>query len=244
MQTATVPKLATPPAPRLAAVAKYFYFFMSLLSVAVVFYGFSHTVEKNLINPAVPRPAILYLHAVVFTGWLGFFVLQSVLVRTRNVQWHRRVGWVGLGLGIAVFLVGVSTSLVMVRFDRDVLHQADAEMFLLVPLFDMLCFATSFGLAMYWRKQPELHRRLILIATCALTAAGWGRFPILPSGTFYLGVDALILLGVIRDLLVNRSVHRVYRYALPLIMLGQAAVIFTIVKQLPYWKAISHKLVG
>ena len=132
----------------------------------------------------------------------------------------------------------------MARFNRDMLHQADAQLFLLVPLFDMLCFAATFGLAIYWRKQPELHRRLILCATCALTAAGFGRFPIIPRGAFYLGVDALILLGVIRDLMVNRSVHRVYRYALPLFMVGQAFVIYTIVKQLPYWKAPSQKLFG
>jgi hypothetical protein len=160
------------------------------------------------------------------------------------VQWHRRVGWVGLGLGISVFVVGVATSFVMARFNRDQMHQPGAELFLLVPLFDMLCFATTFSLAMYWRKQPELHRRLILCATCALTAAGWGRFPIFPPGAFYLGVDFLILLGVVRDLMVNRSVHRVYRYALPLFMVGQAAVVYTLLKELPFWKALSHKLVG
>ena len=244
MQTATVPKLATPPAPRFGAIAKHFYFFMSLLTVVVVFYGFSYTVDKNLIHPPVPKPAILYLHAVVFTSWLGFFVLQSALVRTRNVQWHRRMGWVGLGLGIAVVIVGVSTALVMPRFNREVLHQSNGELFVLVPLFDMLCFAITFGLAIYWRKKPELHRRLMLCATCSLTAAGFFRFPLIPHELFYLGVDALILLGVIRDLMVNRTVHRVYLYTLPLFMIGQFLVIYIIAKQLPFWKELSHKLVG
>ena len=37
-------------------VDRYFYFFMALLIPAVVVYGFSFTVGKNLIHPAIPRP--------------------------------------------------------------------------------------------------------------------------------------------------------------------------------------------
>jgi hypothetical protein len=49
---------------------RYFYFFMSLLIPAVVVYGFSFTVGKNLIHPAIPQPLILYVHAAFFCGWL------------------------------------------------------------------------------------------------------------------------------------------------------------------------------
>jgi hypothetical protein len=245
MQTQTLPRLNLP-VRRFGLLDRYFYFFMSLLTVAVVVYGFSFTVDKNLIHPTVPRPWLLYVHAAVFSAWLAFFLLQSLLVRTRNVQWHRRIGWFGLGLGIAVVLVGVSTAIVMARFNRDLLHSTGAEMFMIVPLFDMVCFASTFGLAIYWRKKPEFHRRLILTATCALTAAGFGRFPanILPKELFYLGVDALILLGLLRDLLVNRQVHTVYRYALPAFIVGQAFVIFTITHQLPWWQKMAHALLG
>lgn len=245
MQTQTLPRLSVP-SRRFGLLDRYFYFFMSMVTVAVVVYGFSFTVDKNLIHPAVPRPWLLYVHAAVFSGWLAFFILQSVLIRTRNVQWHRRTGWLGLGLGIAVVVVGVATALTMARFNRDQLHAQDAEAFLIVPLFDMVCFATTFGLAIYWRKKPEFHRRLILIATCALTAAGFGRIPesILPRELFYAGVDALILLGVMRDWLVNRQIHRVYRYALPVFMIGQTLVVLTLVRQMSWWQRLAHALVG
>jgi uncharacterized membrane protein (DUF106 family) len=65
---------------------KYFYFPMSFPITAVVAYGFSRTVGKNLIHPVIPRPSILHVHAAIFTAWLGFFLLQSLLVRTRNVK--------------------------------------------------------------------------------------------------------------------------------------------------------------
>ena len=228
------------------ALDKYFYFLMSLVFVAVIVYGFSFTVDRNLIHPAVPRPWILYVHATVFSGWLIFFILQSTLVRSRKVQWHRRLGWFGVGLGTLIPIVGVSTAVMMGRFDRVSLHATDAESSLIIPLFDMVCFTCTFPLAIYWRKKPELHRRLMLVATCALTAAGFGRFPesILLPHLFYAGVDLLILLGVARDFIVNRAIHRVYLFVLPLFILGQTIVSYVAFHSVPFWLRIAHAILG
>jgi hypothetical protein len=227
-------------------VDEYFYFFMSLLIVAVIVYGFSFTIGKNLIHPAVPRPWILYVHASVFSLWLVFFILQSTLVRSRKVQWHRRLGLFGIAFGTLIPIIGVSTAVVMGRFNTVSLHATDAESFLIIPLFDMLCFTGTFPLAVYFRKKPELHRRLMLVATCALTAAGFGRFPsrILLPNLFYVGVDLLLLLGVARDLIVNRAVNRVYLFALPPFILGQTLVTYIAFHNVPFWLRIAHALLG
>src|ERR1022692_2541534 len=81
---------------------RYFYFFMSLLIAAVVIYGFSHTVNQNLVHATPPRPWLLWLHGSLFSGWVAFFILQSALVRTRNVRIHRTTGWFGVGLAVAM----------------------------------------------------------------------------------------------------------------------------------------------
>jgi hypothetical protein len=229
---------------RAQMLSQYFYFFMSLLIPVIVIYGFSHTVNKNLIHPAVPRPPLLYFHAAIFSGWLLFFMLQSVLVRTHHVAWHRRIGWFGVALGVAIIVVGISTAITMARFNTIQFDKANEDAELIVPLFDMVCFTTAFVLAVYWRRKPEFHRRLMFIATCSLTAAAFGRFPerLLPEELFYVGVDALILLGVARDLLVNKAVHRVYLYILPAFITGQAVVTYTAFKELPYWREIAHEI--
>ena len=103
------------------------------------------------------------------------------------------------------------------------LHQGrDAIISIPIPLWDMVRFAVIFGLAILWRKKLEYHRRLMLIASCTLTAAAGGRLPelVLPGFWFYAGVDLLIMMGVTRDLLVNRKIYRVYLIALPLFMAG------------------------
>jgi hypothetical protein len=223
-----------------------FYFFMSLLIALVVVYGFSRTIDKNLIHPAVPRPPILYVHAVVFSGWLVFFILQSVLIRTHNVKMHRRTGWYGALHGIAIPLVGFPTAVVMGRFHLHILRDTEAVADLLIPFWDMVAFTVPFALAVYWRKKPELHRRLMLLATCALTAASFGRFPpqVLPPVVFYAGVDLLILLGALRDLIVNKRIHRVYAIGFPAVLVAQIVVMYAVVSGFPPWVKVARMILG
>jgi hypothetical protein len=221
-----------------------FYFWMSLLIAGVVVYGFSHTVGGRLIRPPSPPPLILYFHAALFTGWLVFFIVQSALVRTRNVKVHRKLGWFGLAMGVVMPFVGIATAIVMTRL-RIRQGSTDAAAFMIVPFSDMVEFTVPFALAFYWRTRPEFHRRLMLIASCALTAAAFGRFPSpLMDHWFYGGVDALILLAVVRDVIVTKRVHPAYLYGLPLMMLGQIAVTYAFVKSLPQWLKIAHTLLS
>jgi len=225
---------------------KYFYFFMSLLIAAIVIDGFSHTVNQNLIHGNPPRPWLLWVHATLFSAWVAFFILQSSLVRTSNGLSHRTLGWFGAALAIAMTVVGFATAIVMRRFDMrfEPADMAGPSAFLIVPFWDITCFSAFFWLAMNWRRKPEMHRRLMLIATCALTAAAWGRMPnqTFAYVWFYSGVDALILLGVLRDLFVMKRVHRVYWYALPVLVVGQVFVMRTLLSQAPWWTRIANRI--
>jgi hypothetical protein len=225
---------------------KYFYFFMSLLVAAVVIYGFGHTVDERLVHAAPPRPLLLWVHATLFSTWVAFFILQSSLVRTGNVRIHRTLGWFGAALAVAMTVVGFATAIVMRRFDMqfEPANVAGPAAFLIVPFFDISAFTVFFWLAVNWRRKPEVHRRLMLIATCVLTSAAWGRMPIATFANvwFYSGVDALILLGVLRDLLVMKTVHRVYLYALPLLIVAQVFVMGTLLSSAPWWTRIAERI--
>jgi hypothetical protein len=240
---ATTSRAAT---KRVGLLDKHFYFFMSLLIAVVVVYGFSYTVGKNLIHPVLPRPFLLYVHAAVFSGWVVFLILQSTLVQTHHVIVHRLIGWFGVALGVAIPVLGISTAITMTRFDIVQFHITDGEAGLIVPFFDISSFVITFALAIYWRKKPEFHRRLILLATCALTAAAFARFPLgfLSPGSFYAGVDLLILLGIVRDWIVNRRVHPVYVYGLAAFVVGQMIIVYTAVHNLGWWLKIAHAVLG
>jgi hypothetical protein len=233
--------LRRPHATPAAFLRQYFYFCMSLLIAVVVVYGFSQTIGQNLLHASPLPPFILTIHAIVFPGWKLFFVLQSALVRTRNVPLHRTLGWFGLALGIAILVLGYVTAITMDRFQLQK-HTLDSPAFLIVQLMDLTSFAIPFALAIYWRRRPEYHRRLMLIASCGLTDAAFGRFPMLPLALAPGGVDALILLGILRDLIVDRRIHKVYLYAFPLMILFQIFCVQTYLHTSPWWVRIATAL--
>jgi hypothetical protein len=243
-QTKAASKFA--PASGYSAFLKnYFYLFMSLVIAGVVILGFGRTVDKNLLHPAEPRPLILSLHAILFSAWVLFYIFQSLLVRTRNVRLHRQLGWFGAALGVSLPLIGIPTAIIMTRFHIFTLHEnaVSNEAFLIVPFFDVTAFAIPFALAIWWRNQPEFHRRLLLIGSLALTSAAFGRLPF-PIVYDYVLIDFLVLLGVLRDLIVVRRIHPVYLYGLPTFALAQVAVLYTMLHSSPYWLKIAKSMVG
>jgi hypothetical protein len=218
---------------------------MAAILVSIVVIGFSQTVDAHLIHPPSPRPGMLYLHIVFFTGWVLLFAVQAALVRLRRVAWHRRLGLCGLVLGAGIPIVGIETALIMTR-----LHHAEGnpggEAFLMVSCFDMLAFAVAFWLAIYWRRRPEYHRRLMLIASCGLMSAAFARFPawLMPGHAWYVCVDLLIFIGAARDWLLVRRVHAVYRYGLPILVLGQSMAMWIYLSKAPAWMSIAHWLLA
>jgi hypothetical protein len=222
---------------------RFFYLGMSLLVAAVVIFGFSHTIGANLLHPDVPPPWILFVHAIVFSSWVLLFITQSALVRVSKVSVHRRLGLFGAVLGGILPVLGVTTALIMLHWH--VQREGGNGAGLSLPFNDMITFSLTFGLAIYWRRRPEFHRRLMLMATCCLTGAAFARFPesMVPANGFYACVDLLILLGVLRDLLVTRRVHVVYRYALPCMMASQALAQYLLLATPPLWLSITHRIV-
>jgi hypothetical protein len=238
---ARVPKLVP---RRSGVVEKYFYFAMSLLIAAIVVIGFSRTVNQNLFHPAIPRPFLLWIHGAAFSGWVGFYIFQSALVRSHNVKLHRQLGWIGVGLGALMVPLGFTIAIVMGRFDAARLHQSDAA-FLSIPFYDMIAFGVLLTLAISWRRQPELHRRLLFLATCCLLGAPFGRSDfIFYHYLFYPCLDGVMLLGVVRDLAINRRVHAVYRYAMPLLIVGQAIAVYLWQRSPDWWLTTTHAILG
>jgi hypothetical protein len=141
---------------------------------------------------------------------------------------------IGLGLATAVSM------------DNFFIHSDGtfpAASFLIIQVMDIVCFAIPFALAIYWRRRSEFHRRLMLVATCALTDAAFGRFPHLPLIWSPAGVDLLILCGVLRDLIADRRVHKVYLYALPAFILIQIIAVQSFIHQASWWLVIARPFV-
>lgn len=212
---------------------------------ALVFYGFSHTVDRALFHfEGVPPPLILYAHALVSSAWLFLFVTQSALIRRGNVLLHRRLGLWGLALGMTVFLVGAVTVFVMRWRDINSGGGESAIAFLSIPLDSLLGFAVPFFLAALWRRKSDLHRRLMLLATCTLTFAALARVPALGDSGAPVITDILMLVAAGMDWLGTRRIHRVYLIGVPAEILFQALSLYLAQAAPPTWMAIAKFLLG
>ena len=225
--------------------SRYFYLCMSLVFAALVIAGFGRTVNANLLHANPPRPLLLWIHGAAFSTWIVFFIAQSALVRTRNVSVHRLLGWFGAGLAAVMVVLGLAIAVVMTRFDTAVLHQKGVEAFLSIPILDMAGFGTCIALAIYWRKKPEYHRRLVFIASCQLMDAAIGRFDFMFNhALFFPALDCLIVLGMVRDWVVDKRVHKVYVYALPSLIVLQGLAIYAWRINPRWWQGITQAILG
>jgi len=142
-------------------------------------------------------------------------------------------------------VLGIAVAVVMTRFDTVVLKQKGVDAFLSVPFTDMIVFGSCIAMAIYWRKKPEYHRRLIFIASCHLMDAAVGRFDfIFNHSLFHPILDCLIVLGMARDWVVDKRVHKVYLYALPSLIVVQSFAIYAWRINPKWWQAITQAIMS
>lgn len=219
---------------------RYFYFAMSVLVLAIVLLGFGRNIDSRLIHPAAPRPFILFIHATVFSGWVLLFMVQSFFVRSSRVALHRKLGMASAAIGVILPLLGLGTAIFMHNIAPPV-DPAETASFS-VSLNDMLTFAVAFWCAIAWRRRPEFHKRAMLMASASLLAAAFARFPAgwVPELGWYGYVDALVVFGVLRDLVVERRVHVVYLVGLPCMIAAQALALYLMLQAPAAWLTFLH----
>ena len=80
----------------------------------------------------------------------------------------------------------------------------------IADLSAMVVFAVLTGLALSWRRHPEAHSRLLLLASIAMSSPAFGRLSINTTGTPLVGISiqaVLPLLVVLHDRIVTKRVH-------------------------------------
>lgn len=228
MSTAVLPATVDASA-RLArpSTRRGFYVGMALLLAAMVVAGFWPTYFGPLAGGTYAGSWVFHLHGAVFMGWMGLFVAQVALVSAGRTRLHRRLGTVGIAYGILVLLVGLGVS-----FYAPVMHIASgawdldsAAAFLLLPLGDMVLFAGFFGAAVRYRRAPEIHKRLMLLATIAVIfAAVARRIPFDQPGTFVAIWLAPVAAAMAYDWRTRGRVHQVYLIGLAILLVAFARV--------------------
>ena len=201
-----------------------FYGGMAVALAAAVFLGFSRTFFLRRWYPEWAQAhgapeTFFYVHGVVFVGWFLLLLVQPSLVAIGRVDLHRRVGRFGAALAVAMVVLGVVGSLMAARRPNGFMNiPMPGLQFLVVPLGVIILFGVFIALALVHRRDPQRHKRYMLLGSIALIEAGVGRWPFafmraaspVPGlGMVELGVDLFLVPMVIWDLVTRRRLHPV-----------------------------------
>lgn len=198
--------------PRSSARANFFYPGVAIFAAAVIFLGFARTYYLKEFFATPPLPWLLHLHGAVMTAWMTLFIGQTTLVEKGRTDIHRRLGVAGGILAAAIIIIGPAVAIRGVRLG----HHAPGTNplgFLVIPLGDIVVFGTLVGAALWYRHRPELHKRLMLVATLAILPPGVSRWPLhLPKTPLvFFGIPDLVLLACIAyDYMKTRHLNRAF----------------------------------
>jgi hypothetical protein len=193
-----------------------FFSAMALLMLATVFVGFARTYYLAGVFHAPLPSLIIHLHGAAFSCWILLLVTQTSLVSAGRVDIHRRLGIAGFLLACLMVILGVLAA------TNSLVREAgppglDPKFFYIIPLTDMLIFATLVFFAFRARSNPPAHKRLILVATVALMIAAIARWPLAmvhrnPIRAALLSYLFLLILAAY-DFWSTRKVYRVTLWA-------------------------------
>lgn len=203
-----------------------FYVVLSALIALIAFAGFWRSYFGPLLLGSVDALPLIHFHAAVYVGWLALFATQALLAARGRLDLHVKLGQLGIYYGVLVVLVGllVAFGMFVARVRAGAAPEAIGRLF--GPLLDMATFAPLFAAAVRYRHRPQLHKRLMIVATTVLLIAAAGRMrSFLPSLVLVQLVwSSPILLAMLYDFVKYRLVHRVYVLGLAVLLVETPAV--------------------
>jgi hypothetical protein len=211
------------PTPRTKRAGGGLYAWGAIAAALIIFAGFARTFYLRSISGAPPLSTLLFVHGIVMTAWFVLFIVQVRLVAARRTGLHRRLGVFGLVLAVLVIGVGIAAAIDAGRRGSSPAPGVSPLMFMAIPLFDMPVFAVLVGVALWHRRRPDIHKRLMLLATLGLLTPGIARTPLafIQQGgpPVFFGLALLIpLVCIAIDTARSRRLHPAFGWGVALII--------------------------
>ncbi len=221
-----------------------FFIGLSLIIALIAVVGFWRTYYGPLLSGTLSQPLLIHVHALVFTGWLLLFLAQAVFAATRRLAWHVRIGQIGIAYGALLIVVGSTTGVLRAAA---LPLGGPAERLLFAASADMVMFSGFFAAAVWFRRKPQLHKRLMVVAATTLLVAAVGRMSFLPAPPARAFASLTIwatplLLAMAYDLRTRHLVHPIYLVGLAAMVVRRFSVPFVV--QTPGWAAFVKWVAG
>lgn len=223
------------------------YLWGGIAAAAIIFAGFARTFYLKGLFTTPALSGLLVLHGTIMSLWLALFIVQVRLVGTNRTGLHRRLGVFGGVVFGLVLGVGFATAIAGARRGASPAPEVPPLAFMAIPMVDLVVFALLVGTALWNRRKPATHKRLMLLGTLSILAPGIARIPvgfILQGGlpvVFGLTVLA-VLITIAVDTVRERRLHPAFGW-------GGALVVVSVPLRVmlagsPIWIRFATWLVG
>jgi hypothetical protein len=210
----------------LRAEGRWFYIGMALVCALIAFLGFLPTYWLPMAQRTLDVAPVVHLHGIVFYTWTLFLVMQTSLVASGRTAIHRQTGKLGVAIAALMVVTGVlvaGNSVAVARADG---FADQAHAFSIIPLSAILFFAVVVAIAVANVRRPDIHKRLMLLATITILGAPIARWflvtmapadavgppPVMISVFPSLITNLLLAVAVLHDWRRHGRVHRAYVY--------------------------------
>ena len=151
-----------------------FFLFLLILIWAALASGFGFDMVRLNGLGKLHFSLLVHIHMVVYTAWLVLFTTQILLVRSKKLAVHKKLGLVSLGLIPLMVIFGFIAAYMVAKRDYGT-PNSDLH-FICVQFGNVIMFTTLAGVGLYLRKNYVVHKRLMIMATIVLTEPGFARW--------------------------------------------------------------------
>ena len=215
----------------------------AMLLTALILFGFIQFELRGFVDIRT-APLFLHVHGAVMVSWLGLFVLQNVLIQSRQIALHRTLGWLSVAVAAAVVVVCSYTGITATKMRIVPPFFIPAQFLALTQVG-----AATFGILVAWaiarRKDTQFHRRLMLGSLILITEPAFGRLLPMPLLGGEMGEWAIMLiqLGFVfliarHDRKVLGTVHEATKIVLAAVVLSH--VVISALSNLPAFSAYAQ----
>jgi hypothetical protein len=241
---------------------KYFYVVMAALMLAttvVAFFG-SYIAPVSASKPV--GPSVVHLHALVAFTWTVLFLVQTSLAAAGRMANHQAMGMFGIAVATAMLFSGLMIATKNMSVGIAGGNEEGARAFAVFPVTIVLLFTGFFAAAIANVGRPEIHKRLMLVATIMTMPPAAGRFlavlfrddalprqimgappATLAGGTAAsLAADVFLIVAILYDWRTRGRPHPVYLISLAVIVTVQALRLP--LTETPLWRGVTDVLLS
>jgi hypothetical protein len=150
---------------------RWFFGGVAVLTILINVAGFMPAlIDASSRTVPLPLTPGVVAHAVVCVAWLLLFLAQTTLVAANRTAAHRRLGVAGVGLAAALVVVTWMALIEFAQRGYDLSGDLVARGTRVDPaagfaaLNSIVLFGALVALAVWYRKRPDVHKRLMALA--------------------------------------------------------------------------------